>query len=213
MARYLTEFVGTFFLVLTIALAVVYAGPLAPLAIGLSLMVMVYMGGSVSGGHYNPAVSLGALLSRAMPASDFVPYVVAQLAGAVAAGSVGYFLTGKAVAPAVGPTSMLWGAVLVEILFTFALVLVVLNTACTERTKGNSYFGAAIGLTVAVGAFAGGSISGGAFNPAVGLGMNGVDWIVHNKLPEQAWIYLVGPGVGAVLASSVFRIQGGTGKA
>src|SRR4029077_13589440 len=85
MKKYLTEFIGTFFLVLTVCLTVLAKVPMAPLAIGCALMIMVYMGGHVSGGHYNPAVSLAVLLRGKMAAADFVPYLIAQVAGAIVA--------------------------------------------------------------------------------------------------------------------------------
>src|SRR5262249_2529689 len=106
MGKYLTEFIGTFFLVLTIFLAV-KVGPspadLAPLAIGAVLMVMVYMGGHISGAHYNPAVSLAVLIRGKLGVVDFVLYVAVQLAGAVVASLLGRYLTGQELAPAPNP--------------------------------------------------------------------------------------------------------------
>ena len=81
MNRYATELIGTFFLVLTVALTVMGGTPLAPLAIGSALMVMVYMGGHISGGHYNPAVTVAVRLRGAMEPSDFLPYILAQCLG------------------------------------------------------------------------------------------------------------------------------------
>jgi aquaporin Z len=218
MSKYLTEFIGTFFLVLTVCLTVLGKVPLAPLAIGASLMVMVYMGGHVSGGHYNPAVSLAVLLRGKLGAGDFIAYLVAQFVGGVAAAYTasyiltGYLIDGQAVAttfalaPGTGVTST--AAVLVEGLFTFALALVVLNSATAPKTDGNSFYGLAIGFTVVVGAFAGGAISGGAFNPAVGVGPSAVHaMLTHVPIPNL-WIYLVGPFAGGALAAIVFKLQG-----
>jgi aquaporin Z len=171
MRKSLTEFIGAFFLVLTIGLTVANDVPLAPLAIGLSLMVMVYMGGHVSGAHYNPAVSLAVWLRNGISAGEFVSYVIAQLLGAMAATGMVQLLLAKTVAPAPGANVSTTTALLAEILFTFALGLVVLNSAASAGTKSNSFYGLAIGMTVTTGAFAVGGISGGAFNPAVGLGM------------------------------------------
>jgi aquaporin Z len=130
---------------------------------------MVYMGGHISGGHYNPAVSLAVLLRGKLDAREFVPYVVSQVLGALAAALTANLVlrnTSKssfALAPAdnVGP----WGALLVEALYTFALCLVVLNVATSKKTEGNSYYGLAIGFTIVVAAIAGGGLSGGGHPP------------------------------------------------
>jgi aquaporin Z len=207
MIRYLTEFIGTFFLVLTIGLVVLGGVPLGALAIGSALMVMVYMGGHVSGGHYNPAVSLAAGLAGKLEKRELVPYWLAQLAGAVAAALAVRAILGQTFAPAPGPQASVLAALLVEFLFTFALCLVVLNTATHAKTKGNSYFGLAIGFTVMVGAVAGGPISGGAFNPAVGIGPILVHATIGGGGFEDVLLYLVAPCVGGILASFVARAQ------
>jgi aquaporin Z len=211
MRRYLTEFIGTFFLVFTIGLTVTAGSPMAPLAIGSSLMIMVYMGGHVSGGHYNPAVSLALLLRGKMASiGEFVGYVVSQVAGAIVAALTTYVIVGQTlkVAPAASASTL--GALLVEILFTFALALVVLNAAASAKTQGNSFYGLAIGFAIVVGAFAGGPISGGAFNPAVGTGPILVDAMVGGGSLSHLWLYLVGPFLGGALAAGVFGIQEGT---
>lgn len=208
MRNYVTEFIGTFFLVLTIGLTVIPEIPLAPLAIGASLMIMVYMGGHISGGHYNPAVSFAVFLRGKMTsAGEAVAYMVSQVLGAVAAALVVRVLLGQTFAPAPGDGVPATSALLVEFLFTFALALVVLNSAISARTKGNSFYGLAIGFTVAVGAFAGGSISGGAFNPAAGIGPILVHAAFGNGSLAHLWIYLVGPLLGAAAAAAVFGLQ------
>jgi aquaporin Z len=205
MKRYVTEFIGTFFLVLTIGMVSVTGSAGAPLAIGSVLTCMVYMGGHVSGAHYNPAVSLAVLLRGAMAKSDFLPYVAAQLLGATVAAAVVAVSTGSsfAPAPAAGPVP----ALLAEVLFTFALALVVLNVATAESTKGNSYYGLAIGFTVLAGASAVGNVSGGAFNPAVGVGPILVDTISGGTSMADLWLYLVGPFAGGAAAVPVFKMQ------
>src|SRR5438874_10732606 len=134
---------------------------------GASLFIA---GGHISGGHYNPAVTLGVLIRGKLKPADVVPYWIAQFVGAVIAAllTIKVLRLGApvtAIAPKMGP------ALLAEFLFTFALVYVVLNTATAEGTSGNSFYGLAIGMTVMTGAFAVGDISGGAFNPAVALGI------------------------------------------
>jgi aquaporin Z len=207
MKKLLTEFIGTFFLVLTIGLTVTQGSQFAPLAIGASLMIMVYMGGHVSGGHYNPAVSLAAMMRGALPRADFGPYVLSQVLGALVAAIVVFVVTGKTFAPAPSTEATMVGALLVEILYTFALALVVLNVAVAKKTQGNSFYGLAIGFTVVVAAFAGGGISGGAFNPAVGIGPTIINATMGGGSWSALWLYLVGPMVGGALAASVFAMQ------
>jgi aquaporin Z len=220
MKRYLTEFIGTFFLVLTVCLTVLTKVDLAPLAIGSSLMIMVYMGGHISGGHYNPAVSLAVCLRGKLSPVDFVPYLVAQVAGALAAAYFAYVVLNgvhvggqtvdRSFALAPGPGVSTLSAVLTELIYTFALALVVLNVATAKKTEGNSFYGLAIGFTIVVAAFAGGGISGGAFNPAVGTGPTLVHaWVAGGSLANW-WIYLVGPFAGGILAAGVFMIQEST---
>lgn len=203
MNKYIAEFIGTFFLVLTIGCTGIgaSAGVIAPLAIGAALMVMVFAGGHISGAHYNPAVTLGVLIRGKLKAADVIPYWIAQcVAAAVAAIVVSKILrAGVAVtpiAPKLGP------ALLAEFLFTFALVYVVLNAATAEGTSGNSFYGLAIGMTVMTGAFAVGDISGGAFNPAVAIGISILGISTWNNI----WIYLVADFAAAVAAAIVFNL-------
>jgi aquaporin Z len=203
MNKYIAEFIGTFFLVLTIGCTGIgaSAGVIAPLAIGAALMVMVFAGGHISGAHYNPAVTLGVLIRGKLKAADVIPYWIAQcVAAAIAAIVVSKILrAGVAVtpiAPKLGP------ALLAEFLFTFALVYVVLNAATAEGTSGNSFYGLAIGMTVMTGAFAVGDISGGAFNPAVAIGISILGISTWNNI----WIYLVADFAAAVAAAIVFNL-------
>jgi aquaporin Z len=202
MNKYIAEFIGTFFLVLTIGCTGIGAGAgvIAPLAIGAALMVMVYAGGHISGAHYNPAVTLGVLIRGKLNVVDVVPYMVAQLAAAAAAALTIKFLRAgidvTPIVPKIGP------ALLAEFLFTFALVYVVLNAATAEGTSGNSFYGLAIGMTVMTGAFAVGDISGGAFNPAVALGI----CVLGISTWGNIWIYLIANFAAAVVAAVVFNL-------
>ncbi|MGH7579049.1 MAG: MIP/aquaporin family protein [Gemmatimonadales bacterium] len=208
MRAYLTEFIGIYFLVLTVGLTVLGGTPFAPLAIGASLMIMVYMGGHISGAHYNPAVSIACAMRKKLPWSEVGPYIAAQLLGAVTAALTVYGILGQTftLAPAQGFSA--GRAVAVEALYTFALCLVVLNSATTQKTKGNSFYGLAIGFTVVVGAFAGGSLSGGAFNPGVGFGPILVHSLLGDGTLGNLWIYIVGPLLGGVGAAGAFAVQG-----
>ncbi|HEX7001595.1 MAG TPA: MIP/aquaporin family protein [Trueperaceae bacterium] len=205
MRAYIMEFIGTFFLVLTIGLVVIQGIAVAPLAIGFALMVMVYAGGHISGGHYNPAVSLGAVLRGALPMRELIPYWISQVLGALVAAWVARLLASGSFTVAPGPDVGWLAALVAEILFTFALVMVVLASATAKDTKGNSFYGLAIGGTVAVGAFAAEAISGAAFNPAVGIGPIVVDALAGGSV-GQLWLYIVGPFAGAVLAGLAFPV-------
>jgi len=207
MRNYLTEFIGTFFLVLTVGFCVTSNAPLGALAIGSSLMIMVYMGGHISGGHYNGAVSLAVFLRGKIDARTFVAYLISQFLGAIAAALVVYLVTSKTypLAPGAGVSPM--AALIVETLYTFALCIVVLNVATSPDTEGNSYYGLAIGFTIVVAAISGGAISGGAFNPDVGTGPIVVDAILKGGSLANVWLYLVGPFLGGALAAWVYRLQ------
>ncbi|HYP17294.1 MAG TPA: aquaporin, partial [Opitutus sp.] len=192
MKKYLVEFIGTFFLVLTVGLAVRQSAPLAPLAIGSILMVMIFAGGHISGGHFNPAVTLAAFLRGRCEKKDVLPYWIAQFAaGAAAAGLVNLLLQGR-VDPAVIATHPTVGSFIGEFRFTFALCWVVLNVATSKGTMGNSFYGLAIGFTVVVGAVTVGGISGGAFNPAVGLGV----FTMGLESARQFGVYLISEFAG-----------------
>jgi aquaporin Z len=201
MNKYIAEFIGTFFLVLTIGCTVIGGGSgvIAPLAIGAALMVMVFAGGHISGAHYNPAVTLGVLIRGKMKAAEVAPYIVAQLLAAAAAAAAVKFLRAGVdvtpIAPKIGP------ALLAEFLFTFALVYVVLNSATADGTSGNSFYGLAIGMTVMTGAFAVGDISGGVFNPAVAVGIS----ILGLSSWSNLWIYLAANFGAALVAATVFN--------
>jgi len=203
MNKYIAEFIGTFFLVLTIGCTGIGAGAdvIAPLAIGAALMVMVFAGGHISGAHYNPAVTVGVFIRGKVNAADVGPYIVAQLAAAaIAAIVVTKFLRAGIVVTPITPKVA--PALIAEFLFTFALVYVVLNAATAEGTSGNSFYGLAIGMTVMTGAFAVGDISGGAFNPAVALGI----CLLGISNWANIWVYLLADFAAAVVAAVVFQL-------
>jgi aquaporin Z len=201
--KYAVELIGTFFLVFTVGASVFSGSAYAPLAIGASLMVMVYAGGHISGGHYNPAVTMAALVRRRIGIADAVAYWIAQAIGGLIAAAV----VRSVVTPATPVKALalsghtLTAAIVVELLFTFALAYVVLNVATSKDHPDNSFYGLAIGFTVMTGAFAVGGISGGAFNPAVALGgtvMGLFGW-------STFVIYLVVELVAGAAAGFVFR--------
>ncbi|MBC8117620.1 MAG: aquaporin [Candidatus Saccharimonas sp.] len=206
MNKYLTEFIGTFFLVLTIGCSVIGGAALPPLAIGAVLMVMIFAGGHISGGHYNPAVTLAVTMRGRCSQADAGPYIGSQLLGAVLAAITTKFLMPAAKladVKAMDLSQTIPQALVAEFLFTFALCYVVLNVATAKGTANNSFYGLAIGFTVLAGAFAVGGISGGAFNPAVAVGIS----VMGLASWANIWIYLVGNFAGAALAATVFKFN------
>ena len=206
-AKLLTEFIGTFFLVLTVLLVASSGSPTAVIAIGLILMAMTYMGGHVSGGHYNPAVTLAVAVAGRLSGRDFIGYVVSQTLAAVAAAFAAFACVGKPSAPSLGPGVHVGPALVVEFLFTFAIALVYLNVMCSARAAGKGFHGLAVGGSVVAATYAGGAISGGAFNPAVGLCPSLVQSLLGSGNLSNVWIYLVGPLLGAMGAAFAFKLQ------
>jgi aquaporin Z len=202
--RYAVEGIGTFFLVFTVGCAVGSGSPLAPLGIGAVLMVMVYAGGHLSGGHYNPAVTMAVLMRRRMRLRTAVAYWVVQFgAGLLAAVAVRTVVDPTRMASAAAMTltgRTLLAAFVVELLFTYALCYVVLNVATSKHHPDNSFYGLAIGFTVAAGALAVGAISGGAFNPAVSLGAAVMGMFAWPTL----WVYLVAQTLAGIAAGVTF---------
>jgi aquaporin Z len=199
MKKYLVEFIGTMFLVLTIGLTVANAGSMAPLAIGAILMVMIYAGGHISGAHYNPAVSLGLWMAGKLPRREMITYWISQFIWGIVAALLVIALVGQWSSPLL--TSSPISIIVAEVLFTFALVWVVLNVATTKASNAMSYYGLAIGFTVMAGAYAVGSISWWAFNPAVVIG-NAIDGLLPRS---QIWMHLIANLIGWVLAWWTFK--------
>jgi aquaporin Z len=193
------EFIGMFLFVFTVGMATnkAGAGALAPLAIGSLLMVIVFAGGHISGGHYNPAVSTAVFVRGRMTSNEYGAYIVTQFAAAILAGLTVRVVGGhEAHASVAGAGRML----IAEFLFTFALAWVVLNVATSRGTNGNSFYGLAIGFTVVAGAFAVGGISGGAFNPAIALGAMVTGLFKWSNI----WIYLLADFLGGAAAAYAF---------
>ncbi len=199
MKRYTMEFIGTMFLVLAVGLT----GD--PLAIGFVLMGMIYMGGHISGAHYNPAITLSIWMRGKLESKYIAGYMISQVLGAVVAGVFCYLFQGKTFAPAPAANAGFLQVYLAEIFFTFALASVILTVATTKKLEGNYIYGLAIGLTVTASAFCVGGISGGAFNPAVGVGPILVHSIISGGTFANLALYLIGPFAGGALAAIVFK--------
>ncbi|MCW2766249.1 MAG: permease, glycerol uptake facilitator, partial [Nocardioides sp.] len=199
--KYAVELIGTFFLVFTVAASSLSRSTFTPFAAGAALMVMVYAGGHISGGHYNPAVTMAALWRRRIGLADAGAYWVVQLAAGLIAGVVAVAVVNPGTVTNLHPSGRALAAVaVVEFLFTFALCYVVLNVATSKDQADNSFFGLAIGFTVLAGAFAAGGISGGAFNPAVSVGAAAGGLFAWSTL----WVYIVVQAVAGIAAGLTF---------
>ena len=202
MNKVITEAIGTFFLVFAVVGAVAQGSPLAAFAIGGTLAVAIYAGGHISGGHYNPAVSIAAFVRGRLPAAELPAYIGAQLAGASLASLLGAWVFRATLAhSSVWSGRALITAIVVETLFTFLLAFVVLNVATSKDHPDNSFYGLAIGGTVLVGILLVGPISGAAFNPAVALGVTFAKLSAWGNL----WAYVAAQVVGGVLAGLAFK--------
>ena len=205
--RYAVEAIGTFFLVFTVGAAVASGNALAPVAIGAVLMVMVYAGGHLSGGHYNPAVTLAVLVRGRIQLRDAAAYWLVQLgAGLLAALVVREILDPVQLASHANMTlsgHAMVAAFVAEMLFTFALCYVVLNVATSKSHPDNSFYGLAIGFTVAAGAIAVGAISGGAFNPAVTLGAAAMGIFAWPTI----WVYIIAQMLAGLAAGITFLVM------
>ncbi len=204
MKKYIVEFIATFFLVFTIGMTVISPGigSFAPIAIGAVLMIMIFAIGHISGGHVNPAVTVAVWLRGKCSTGDVPGYIISQLLAAVVASYAVCYLKGEGIDAVVAKEIAVGPALLAEFLFTFALAYVVLNVATSKGTAGNSFYGLAIGMTVMVGAFAVGGISGGAFNPAVAVGIS----LMGLSAWANLWVFLVANFAGGVVAALVFKI-------
>lgn len=205
--KYVVEFLGTFFLVMSMTMT--EGGGLqhfAPLAIGLTLITLVYAGGHISGSHFNPAVTLAVYLRGKLDAGDVLPYMVGQFLGSTLAVMLCSFLlsSGNAAEPATMELEIV-PALIAEILGTLLFVFIYLNMFTTRRTSGNTYYGIAIGLAYMAAIYMFQSVSAGAFNPAVALGItmaNITSW-------SSIWIYIVANFAGGILAAFLSQYVNG----
>lgn len=204
---YVSEFVGTFFLVLTIGFNVLQNTALAPISIGAMLMVMIFATGKVSGGHFNPAVTLGVYARGNITGDCACAYAMTQLLAGLVAGCCYLSILGASfsLGPGIGYT--LGSVCIVEVLFTTALVFVVLSVATTMQDDGNWYFGLAIGFTVMAAAFAIGPISGCSLNPAVAVGVLMSNFLHTGSLRVSILlVYMITPLIGSLIAIVLFQI-------
>ena len=207
--RYLAEALGTFTLVVVGSFAIVSANlfPAAgagivaiALGFGFALLAGLYAFAAVSGGHYNPAVSLAMFLDGRLSIADMVRYWIAQVAGAIAASLVVLIAyDDNVVATTTTQASDVWAAVVVEVVFTAIFIAVILDSTRPERAHGTALI--AIPVTLVAIHVAAIPISGASVNPARSLGPAIVGTEFHDL-----WIYLIAPPIGAVLGWLAHRV-------
>lgn len=207
MDKYIIEFIGTYFLMLAICMSVIGGlGTFAPIAIGMTLIGVIYMGGHISNAHYNPAITLAFFICKKIKNSDVLGYLVAQLVAAfLATLTAGFLLENYISLPEIEMIDLspkIFPALLAEFLGTFILALVILNVAIAKGTAGNTFYGVAIGCTVIGIAYLFGGISGGAFNPAVAIGISMAGLAQWNDI----WIFLLSNFSGAAAAAFIFKM-------
>lgn len=199
MKKYLIEFIGTFFLVLTVALTG------NPLAIGAVLTALVYMGGYISGAHYNPAVTTAFWITKKIDSDNAIMYIITQLMAAIFASFIYFTVKNRTFIPQMSSNTTFLSAFIIEAICTFLLCSVILHVAATKKTEGNNYYGIAIGFALMAIAFAGGPISGGAFNPAVGVGPQLFDLANISGHSQNILLYLIGPLSGGILSGWIYK--------
>jgi MIP family channel proteins len=215
LARLIAEFIGTFALIFIGAGAIcadaLSGGKLGitgiALAHGLTIMTMVYAFGHISGGHFNPAVTAGMLVTRRISLKDAIGYWFAQLLGAAKAGYLLSWMHSELVkvspyigTPTVNPaTTTFWGAVLIEAILTFLLVTVIYGIAVDGRSP-KAATGLAIGFTITLDIFMGGWLTGAAMNPARAFGPALASGYWNNHL-----VYWIGPLAGGVSAGWLYE--------
>jgi aquaporin Z len=203
--KLIIEFVGTFFLAFSIAMTNGDGG-FQPLAVGFTLLAVIFMGGHISGAHYNPAVSLAVFIRQICPLKELLSFVPTQILATLAASAIVNGVTGQTVGPSPGKGYSTGDAFLMEFLWTFILITTVLNVATTKAQEDNSYFGLAVAGIIIGGAFCSGAVSGAMFNPALGTGFAIVDQLAGGDSLQYLWIYWIAPLLGSLVASLTFRV-------
>jgi len=223
-AKYLSEFAGTMFLIMFVKLASTNDSYTAGLSIGLGLALVVYLYGSVSGAHLNPNVSIAVLCQRLPSFSEpglVAMYFVSQFARALFGGFAAWLIGGDTVAAAY-PTiygsafeeeegMRLFRAFVAETFFTFLLCSTVLHVAVDQRQQPNQYYGLCIGLSLALGVASIGPISGCCLNTAVWVG-TAVPALVSGQIENDLrdlWVYWVATTLGGLIAGLWFRLMYG----
>ena len=216
LANFVAESVGTFIFALTFALVGMNNPHPTPdanitaIPVGFMLMCMVFTFGYISGGHFNPAVTLAVLLTGQESRLKMVGYIICQCGAALGAGIVAMIIQGTGlVVPNVknNDGEYVRRGVFAELIFTFALATTVLHVAYS-RQKHNFFYGFSIGMVVVAGGSCVGGVSGGAFNPAIATGLQFAACMAGDCAPlVHFWLYWISPVIGAGIASFLFAIM------
>ena len=203
MNKYFSEFIGTFVLIFIGCGAIMtneISGDIGhvgiSLAFGIAVLIMIYSVGNVSGAHFNPAVTIAFYFVNKLDKKMVLPYICSQLSGALTASLLLKFiynvegnLFGTNTSVGIGRTFLL------EVIFTFILMVVILNVSTGYKEKG-IMAGVAVGFTVFICALVCGPLTGASLNPARSIAPALVSLELTN-----VWVYIVAPIVGAVLAT------------
>lgn len=207
--RYFIEFIGTFFLVFVGCGAMVIdtqtGGEITHVGVamcwGLIVMILIYAIGDISGAHLNPAVTIGFYIAKRFDVKEIMPYVLAQLCGALlASASLRTLFPFNDTLGASLPAGLWQQSFIFEVLLTFLLMFVILNVSTGAKERGITA-GAAIGATVGMEAMFAGPICGASMNPARSIGP-----AILSGHTEYLWIYIFATIIGAILAVLIFKI-------
>lgn len=206
MKNYIVELQGTFFLVFTgtgaIIVNTITGDALGHVGVavtwGLIVMTLIYANGDISGAHMNPAVTIAFWAAKRLKGKEVIPYMLAQLLGAIAASLLlSYLFPGDKYLGSTLPSGEWHKSFILEIIITFLLMYVILNVSTGAKEKG-IMAGSAIGATVGLAAMFAGPVSGASMNPARSIAPAMVSG--HT---ESLWIYIVATTIGALLAVSM----------
>lgn len=198
MKKYITELIGSFFLVLALGMTG------NALASGLLIIPVIYLGAHISGAHYNPAVSISFWATGNMPQKTMWGYIGIQTAGAFAGCLMIYFMAGSAfqTVPSSAVTPLQYG--LAELIFVLLLCMLYLTLFLTDQFRNNQIYGVAIGLSYAGILLIGEPVSGGVFNPSVAIAASVVDYFDFGESYIYLPVFVLAPAVGGIFAGHLF---------
>lgn len=196
--KYLVEFIGTFLLLTIIGFFK------NPLIIGIGLSLLIYLGAKFSGAHYNPAVSVSFYLKKTISLKTCIKYIFCQVSGAISSATI-LSIIGKNLIINPSAEETIFLIIASEFFFTFLMMFVILVVAIYPKTKGNNYYGIAIGLTVSLGIYLVGNISGAVFNPSVFVGPSFIDYLNGGNTINNIYLYVFSTVSGSLFAVLIYN--------